>query len=237
MSLYANVKTFALAAIKPLVLALKQCYDYQVKAMFERVTKQDEKILKTQALVADMNEKISTGTTAYMQAIKEVADMRNRLYTSDEVRDLKRRCQQLEVVVVELYGLVQNKLPNEEMPDLDPWLPTDPLPTAKYFEDQWREDLGVDPDVELTEEQRAMADEYIYREYLTFPRIPDYPKHEDGTLLSDMEVEEFYRSENKIEGDAELTEDQKEELQAYLDAYQYVYRYPQEHEEIVSPEI
>ena len=235
MSLYVNVKTFALAAIKPLVLALKQRYDYQVKAMFERVNDQDDKLLKMQTMITEMNKNISVGTTAYMDAIQEIADMRNRLYTSDEVKELDRRCRQLEVVVVELYALVQNKLPGEELPSLDPWLPEDPLPTAKYFEDKWRVELGVDPDVELTEEQQKLADEYIYRQYLTFPRIPDYPEHEDGTLLTDEEVEEYYRKRNSLAGDAELTEDQQEELQAYLDAYQYVYRYPEEQEE-VTPE-
>lgn len=232
MSLYVNVKTFALAAVKPLIQALRTRYDYQVKYMNKRVNAQDDSIMQLQKDFAELNKKVVVGTEAYLQYREQLQGFEAKLYTTDQVKALDRRVQQLLIVINELYILISNKLPNEELPDLDPWLPTDPVPLAADFEAEWRKELSVDPDVELTEEQRKMADAYIRSRYLTYPYLPDYPTNEDGSFLTDEQIEEFWHERNGVAGDAELTAEQERDIQAYKDAYEYVYRQaPKEDEE------
>ena len=232
MSLYANVKTFALAAVKPLIQALRTRFDYQVKYINKRVNAQDDSFMQLQKDFAELNKKVVEGTDAYLEYRKQLQGFEAKLYTADQVKALDRRVQQLLIVINELYILISNKLPNEELPDLDPWLPDDPIPLASDFEAEWRKELQVDPDVELTEEQRKMADEYIRSRYLTYPYLPDYPTNEDGSFLTDEQIEEFWHERNGVAGDAELTAEQERDIQAYKDAYEYVYRQaPKEDEE------
>lgn len=232
MSLYVNVKTFALAAVKPLIQALRTRFDYQVKYINKRVNAQDDSFMQLQKDFAELNKKVVEGTDAYLEYRKQLQGFEAKLYTADQVKALDRRVQQLLIVINELYILISNKLPNEELPDLDPWLPDDPIPLASDFEAEWRKELQVDPDVELTEEQRKMADEYIRSRYLTYPYLPDYPTNGDGSFLTDEQIEEFWHERNGVAGDAELTAEQERDIQAYKDAYEYVYRQaPKEDEE------
>ena len=152
MPLYVNVKTFALAAVKPLIQALKTRFDYQVKYINKRVNAQDDSFMQLQKDFAELNKKVVEGTDAYLEYRKQLQGFEAKLYTADQVKALDRRVQQLLIVINELYILISNKLPNEELPDLDPWLPDDPIPLASDFEAEWRKELQVDPDVELTEE-------------------------------------------------------------------------------------
>ena len=213
-----------MATVKPLILALRNQFDYQVKYLVDRVKKQDDSLLQLQTQVTELNTNVIAGTQAYLETTKHVQELENKMWTYDQVQQLSRRCQQLEMVAVELYSLVHNKLPNEDMPDMDPWLPTDPLPTAQQLESKWRELMNVDPDTELTEEQQQIADEYIRSEYLRFPRIPEYPTNDDGSFLTDEQIETFWYETNQIEPGTELTEAQLTDIQAYKDAYKYVYR-------------
>ena len=151
MSLYVNVKTFALAAVKPLIQALRTRFDYQVKYINKRVNAQDDSFLQLQKDFAELNKKVVVGTEAYLEYLKQLQGFEAKLYTADQVKALDRRVQQLLLVINELYILIHNKLPNEELPDLDPWLPDGPIPLASDFEAEWRDELHVDPDVELDE--------------------------------------------------------------------------------------
>lgn len=236
MSLYVNVKTFALAAVKPLIQALRTRFDYQVKYINKRVNAQDDSFLQLQKDFAELNKKVVVGTEAYLEYLKQLQGFEAKLYTADQVKALDRRVQQLLLVINELYILIHNKLPNEELPDLDPWLPDDPIPLASEFEAEWREKLHVDPDVELDEEQRKMADEYIRSRYLTYPYLPEYPTNEDGSFLTDEQIEEFFYETHGLTAEDELTSEQQRDLQAYKDAYEYVYRQaPKEEEEPTPP--
>lgn len=235
MSLYVNVKTFALAAVKPLIQALRTRFDYQVKYINQRVNAQDDSFLQLQKDFAELNKKVVVGTEAYLEYLKQLQGFEAKLYTADQVKALDRRVRQLLLVINELYILIHNKLPNEELPDLDPWLPDDPIPLASEFEAEWREELHVDPDVELDEEQRKMADEYIRSRYLTYPYLPEYPTNEDGSFLTDEQIEEFFYETHGLTAEAELTSEQQRDLQAYKDAYEYVYRQAPEEEEKPTP--
>lgn len=236
MSLYVNVKTFALAAVKPLIQALRTRFDYQVKYINKRVNAQDDSFLQLQKDFVELNKKVVVGTEAYLEYLKQLQGFEAKLYTADQVKALDRRVQQLLLVINELYILIHNKLPNEELPDLDPWLPDDPIPLASEFEAEWREKLHVDPDVELDEEQRKMADEYIRSRYLTYPYLPEYPTNEDGSFLTDEQIEEFFYKTHGLTAEDELTSEQQRDLQAYKDAYEYVYRQaPKEEEEPTPP--
>lgn len=235
MSLYVNVKTFALAAVKPLIQALRTRFDYQVKYINRRVNAQDDSFLQLQKDFAELNKKVVVGTEAYLEYLKQLQGFEAKLYTADQVKALNRRVQQLLLVINELYILIHNKLPNEELPDLDPWLPDDPIPLASEFEAEWREKLHVDPDVELDEEQRKMADEYIRSRYLTYPYLPEYPTNEDGSFLTDEQIEEFFYETHGLTAEDELTSEQQRDLQAYKDAYEYVYRQAPEEEEEPTP--
>lgn len=235
MSLYVNVKTFALAAVKPLIQALRTRFDYQVKYINKRVNAQDDSFLQLQKDFAELNKKVVVGTEAYLEYLKQLQGFEAKLYTADQVKALDRRVQQLLLVINELYILIHNKLPNEELPDLDPWLPDDPIPLASKFEAEWREKLHVDPDVELDEAQRKMADEYIRSRYLTYPYLPEYPTNEDGSFLTDEQIEEFFYETHGLTAEDELTSEQQRDLQAYKDAYEYVYRQAPEEEEEPTP--
>lgn len=235
MSLYVNVKTFALAAVKPLIQALRTRFDYQVKYINKRVNAQDDSFLQLQKDFAELNKKVVVGTEAYLEYLKQLQGFEAKLYTADQVKALDRRVQQLLLVINELYILIHNKLPNEELPDLDPWLPDDPIPLASEFEAEWREKLHVDPDVELDEAQRKMADEYIRSRYLTYPYLPEYPTNEDGSFLTDEQIEEFFYETHGLTAEDELTSEQQRDLQAYKDAYEYVYRQAPEEEEEPTP--
>lgn len=235
MSLYVNVKTFALAAVKPLIQALRTRFDYQVKYINKRVNAQDDSFLQLQKDFAELNKKVVVGTEAYLEYLKQLQGFEAKLYTADQVKALDRRVQQLLLVINELYILIHNKLPNEELPDLDPWLPDDPIPLASEFEAEWREKLHVDPDVELDEEQRKMADKYIRSRYLTYPYLPEYPTNEDGSFLTDEQIEEFFYETHGLTAEDELTSEQQRDLQAYKDAYEYVYRQAPEEEEEPTP--
>ena len=235
MSLYVNVKTFALAAVKPLIQALRTRFDYQVKYINKRVNAQDDSFLQLQKDFAELNKKVVVGTEAYLEYLKQLQGFEAKLYTADQVKALDRRVQQLLLVINELYILIHNKLPNEELPDLDPWLPDDPIPLASEFEAEWREKLHVDPDAELSEEQRKMADEYIRSRYLTYPYLPEYPTNEDGSFLTDEQIKEFFYDTHGLTAEDELTSEQQRDLQAYKDAYEYVYRQAPEKEEEPTP--
>lgn len=235
MSLYVNVKTFALAAVKPLIQALRTRFDYQVKYINKRVNAQDDSFLQLQKDFAELNKKVVVGTEAYLEYLKQLQGFEAKLYTADQVKALDRRVQQLLLVINELYILIHNKLPNEELPDLDPWLPDDPIPLASKFEAEWREKLHVDPDVELDEAQRKMADEYIRSRYLTYPYLPEYPTNEDGSFLTDEQIEKFFYETHGLTAEDELTSEQQRDLQAYKDAYEYVYRQAPEEEEEPTP--
>ena len=235
MSLYVNVKTFALAAVKPLIQALRTRFDYQVKYINKRVNAQDDSFLQLQKDFAELNKKVVVGTEAYLEYLKQLQGFEAKLYTADQVKALDRRVQQLLLVINELYILIHNKLPNEELPDLDPWLPNDPIPLASEFEAEWREKLHVDPDAELSEEQRKMADEYIRSRYLTYPYLPEYPTNEDGSFLTDEQIKEFFYATHGLTAEDELTSEQQRDLQAYKDAYEYVYRQAPEEEEKPTP--
>lgn len=235
MSLYVNVKTFALAAVKPLIQALRTRFDYQVKYINKRVNAQDDSFLQLQKDFAELNKKVVVGTEAYLEYLKQLQGFEAKLYTADQVKALDRRVQQLLLVINELYILIHNKLPNEELPDLDPWLPDDPIPLASKFEAEWREKLHVEPDVELDEAQRKMADEYIRSRYLTYPYLPEYPTNEDGSFLTDEQIEEFFYETHGLTAEDELTSEQQRDLQAYKDAYEYVYRQAPEEEEEPTP--
>ena len=235
MSLYVNVKTFALAAVKPLIQALRTRFDYQVKYINKRVNAQDDSFLQLQKDFAELNKKVVVGTEAYLEYLKQLQGFEAKLYTADQVKALDRRVQQLLLVINELYILIHNKLPNEELPDLDPWLPDDPIPLASEFEAEWREKLHVDPDAELSEEQRKMADEYIRSRYLTYPYLPEYPTNEDGSFLTDEQIKEFFYDTHGLTAEDELTSEQQRDLQAYKDAYEYVYRQAPEEEEKPTP--
>lgn len=235
MSLYVNVKTFALAAVKPLIQALRTRFDYQVKYINQRVNAQDDSFLQLQKDFAELNKKVVVGTEAYLEYLKQLQGFEAKLYTADQVKALDRRVQQLLLVINELYILIHNKLPNEELPDLDPWLPNDPIPLASEFEAEWREKLHVDPDAELNEEQRKMADEYIRSRYLTYPYLPEYPTNEDGSFLTDEQIKEFFYETHGLTAEDELTSEQQRDLQSYKDAYEYVYRQAPEEEEKPTP--
>ena len=71
MPLYVNVKTFALAAVKPLIQALKTRFDYQVKYINKRVNAQDDSFMQLQKDFAELNKKVVEGTDAYLEYRKQ----------------------------------------------------------------------------------------------------------------------------------------------------------------------
>lgn len=223
MSAYVNLKTFIASAQKPYIWALKQYYDFQVKYMKKRVDRQDVSLLALQEEVTKLSSLVIDYQTSLMDYAEQVNELRSNLYTSSEVKALDRRCQELEQICLELYTLVKNKLPDADLSDFDDTiLTTDKLPTAATLTVKWKTVHDLEEDAELSLSDQQLVNTYIKNYYEDWPNTkPILPADASQVSYTDEQLEVFFRQNNLISATTELTEDQKVELQVYLDFYKY----------------
>lgn len=161
-----NLKTFVIAVCKPLIFSLRMFYDNQVKYMFQRITKQDEIIRSTQSSVAEYAESINTLCKAVIGYQDEMKDLKSKLYSAEEVRQLERRCRELDYISGQLYDKLYEfmntgSIKDPTLPDFNnPHLPGDPV-TDAYLEQLWRKENGIPLGVPLTSAQQIELQKYI----------------------------------------------------------------------------
>lgn len=147
--------------------------------MLARVAKQDEVIRDAQEQVALLNTNVNNLCEEIIGYQQEMQEIRKNSYTAEQVKQLIRRNQELEYICGALYDKVYELIntgtvTDPTLPDFnDPYLPGDPVLTEEELEAEWREKNGIDPDAELTEEQKESLQYYIDKYYETHPRPED----------------------------------------------------------------
>lgn len=230
MPAYANLKSFTNAVVKPYITALQVLYRGQVDFMLAHLKKQEASITSLQTQVVKLSDIVVSYEKDVVGYQKTLEDIQKNSYTQEQLEELIRRNRELEMICLELYQLVRLKLPDEELPDFDnPILPDDPLPTAADIEATWRETMGLDPEVELDDDQRSMLRDYIQSRYASWPRPPSYSTpSEPDTYWTDEELTTTWYTNNHLDDESTLTDEQQHDLQAYLDYYEYMIRNPRD---------
>lgn len=223
---YPNLKTFISAVMKPYITALQTLYVGQVKYMMDHLTAQENSITSLQEQVAKLSNIVLGYEAEVIKLQGIVQDIQKNSYSTSQVSELSRRVRELEAISLELYTLVDNKIPDSDLPDFDdPILPEDPLPTKAQLESKWRADMGITDDSELDGEQIKTLNEYIHKYYSEWPYPPTYDiPSEADTYWTDAELTSMWYNQNHISEGGELTEDQRNSLQSYLDYYSVVFR-------------
>lgn len=162
MNQLPNMKTFVIAAVKPLLWSLKTALTGQNQYLHQRVNAQDAVIDELRAQLANYVEQVAAMTESIIGYEAEVAKINATTFSQEQVAALERRCRELEYITGQLYDLVYKKMPDAELPDMDNViLPGDPIKTEEELEAEWRTNMNLEADVALTEEQQASLDAYI----------------------------------------------------------------------------
>lgn len=163
----ANLKSFVLSVIKPLLVSLRSYAEAREKNVARLVEQQNILIYQNETLIADLNSKLLDLISKIDDYNKQITKLTTSLYTLDDVKALDRRSKEVDYILGALYDLVYAKLPDAQLPDKDnPVLPGDEteeetVKTEAELEAEWRAANGIAADAELTEEQKALLQAYI----------------------------------------------------------------------------
>ena len=163
----ANLKSFVLSVIKPLLVSLRSYAEAREKNVARLVEQQNILIYQNETLIADLNSKLLDLISKIDDYNKQITKLTTSLYTLDDVKALDRRSKEVDYILGALYDLVYAKLPDAKLPDKDnPVLPGDEteeetVKTEAELEAEWRAANGIAADAELTEEQKAELKAYI----------------------------------------------------------------------------
>lgn len=174
----ANLKSFVLSVIKPLLVSLRSYAEAREKNVARLVEQQNILIYQNETLIADLNSKLLDLISKIDDYNKQITKLTTSLYTLDDVKALDRRSKEVDYILGALYDLVYAKLPDAKLPDKDnPVLPGDEteeetVKTEAELEAEWRAANGIAADAELTDEQKAELQAYI-DDYYADKQKPD----------------------------------------------------------------
>lgn len=101
-----NIKTFVLATIKPLFVALRDFCQHQVDLMAARDEEQTKSITQLQTLQMDTYRQM-TDTLRESSEVKErLVELNNKVYTHQELLNYIDRVDELEAICLALYNAV-----------------------------------------------------------------------------------------------------------------------------------
>ena len=86
---FPSLRSVIEAVTKPALKALKCFYDHQTKEMFKRVTKQDEALRETQAMVAELTTKILELSGMIVEHRRQVAEIKDMMVSNSEYSEMK----------------------------------------------------------------------------------------------------------------------------------------------------
>lgn len=170
----ANLKSFVLSVIKPLMVSLRSYAEAREKNVAKLIKQQNILIYQNETLIAELNSKLLDLISKIDDYNKQITKLTTSLYTLEDVKALDRRSREVDYILGALYDLVYIKIPDAKLPDKDDtWLPGDPVKTEAELEAEWREAHEIASDAELTEEQQNALTQYIEEYYSDKQRPTD----------------------------------------------------------------
>lgn len=163
-----NIKTVILSAIRTPLTALANNFDALKNSIFLRADAQDRSITQMQTHIAQNHETITNTFRKILTYNEEITELKNAQYTRDQLVKVLNRNRELEWICSQLYNIVYEiKLTgstNKDMPNFE-----HPIITRAELEAKYREQIGVLPETELTEEQLELFENYIVQWFLDNP--------------------------------------------------------------------
>lgn len=158
----ANLKSFVLSVIKPLLVSLRGYAEAREKNVARLVEQQNILIYQNETLIAELNNKLLDLISKIDDYNKQITRLTTSLYTLDDVKALDRRSKEVDYILGALYDLVYVKIPDAKLPDKDnTWIPGDDVKTEDELEAEWHEANNIASDAVLTIDQLNELNKYI----------------------------------------------------------------------------
>lgn len=116
---HISIKTFALAAVKPLIMSLKRYTEDREAYIKKLVAEQTKAIHQNEALIAELDKKLLTLISKIDKYNQEVAKLSTSLYTMEDVADLKQRSKEVDYILSNVYDVVYAKMPDAKLPNIN----------------------------------------------------------------------------------------------------------------------
>lgn len=174
-----SMKEYVLSIIRPLIVALKVFYNNQVQLIFDRMKVQNESFSSLQQQVAELSKLVVKLQTTNLEIHQKLVNLEKNLYSSQELRAITRRCNELDYISGILFDLVYRfqatgNIPDVVLPDFEcPIVPEEPGLSEEELEIAFREYEEIPIDAELTDEQKTKLAKYISAYYKKYPKEED----------------------------------------------------------------
>ena len=168
-----NIKSFVTAVLKPYLVAIAQKQAATVKALEKLTLKNQEYTTSLETSISKLSEEVVKTNTVATEIAVKAEKATQALPTAEEVKQLKRRVQELDYFCGQVYDKMYELLHTGTVKDsylINPdegWLPSDTPKTDAELEKIWRASNGMSEDALLTNTQQAELMKYI----------EDYRKH------------------------------------------------------------
>lgn len=163
-----NIKSVILSAIKAPLAALSGSFESLKRSIYTHVEAQDKTLAELQTQVAKNYEVITEVYTEMLKYNREIGEIKTTQFTKEQLERVLARNKELEWISSQLYNIVYELkttgVSNKPMPNYE-----HPILSRKEMEVKFREQIGIDPDIPLTEEQEEQFENYIVQWFLDNP--------------------------------------------------------------------